>query len=95
MPVVIAWLMAALETTVGSIIISALLTLGISFVSYKFTVAPIKQQLMNVLSGVPAEFLNILGWIRLDVACTMVLSAYAARWAVGSAVSLIRTKSSS
>lgn len=93
MPVLIAWLMAALESTIGSIVISGLLTMGLSFVSYKFTVAPFKQLLEQQLAGVPGQFLNILGWIRLDVACTMVLSAYAARWAVRGAVSLVRTSS--
>ena len=92
MPVVIAWLMSALESTAGSIIISALLSLGFSVASYSFGVAPLKSMIANQLAGSGGYFLNILGWLRVDVAITMVLSAYAAKWATRSAVSLIKKK---
>ena len=90
MPVVIAWLMGALESGIGSIIISALLSLGLSVVSYSFTVAPVKSMIESQLSGSGAYFLEILGFLHVDVAICMILSAYSARWATSSALSIIR-----
>ena len=43
MPALVAWLLGALETTIGSIAISALLSLGLGYTTYKFTVAPLRD----------------------------------------------------
>lgn len=92
MPVVIGWLMAALESTAGSIIVSALLSLGLSITTYSFGIGPLRSMIASQLSGSGGYFLNILGWLRVDVAISMILSAYAARWTTRSAMSLIKRK---
>lgn len=92
MPVVIAWLMGALESTAGSIIISSMLSLGLSFASYTFGVGPLRSMISSQLGGSGAYFVNILGWLGVDKAITMILSAYAAKWTTQSALSLIKRK---
>lgn len=92
MPVFIAWLWGALETRIGAIIISALLTLGLSFASYKFAVEPLRNLIQQQLAESGAEFTSILGFLGVDAAITMVLSAYTTRWAVSTGLNIIRKK---
>ena len=92
MPVVIAWLLAGLETEIGSLIVSALLWLGISIVSYKFTVGPLEGLISGYIGGSGALYANILGFLGVGQGITMILSAYATRWAVSGALSFVRKK---
>jgi hypothetical protein len=75
MPLIVSWIAALLETRLGSWIISALLTLGISFVSYKFSVAPFRDYIIGAFSGAPAMYANIIGYLWIDRGLTMVLGA--------------------
>ncbi|MFK2904960.1 DUF2523 domain-containing protein [Dyella ginsengisoli] len=92
MPALIAWLLGALETTIGSIIVSALLSLGLGFTTYKFTVEPLKNFILSQSSGLGATAVNILGFLGLDQAITMILSAIAARYAVSGARAVLTRK---
>lgn len=89
MPALIAWLMSALETTIGSIVISGLLSLGIGFTTYKFTVAPLKAFIIAQAGGMGAQAVAILGFLGFDVAITIILSAIAARYAVSGAKAVL------
>ena len=90
MPVLIAWLLEALETSLGSIVISALLTLGVSTVTYTFTVAPFRTMIADYLGGLSGTAINILGFLGVDQAITMILSALAAKFAVDAGRSFLQ-----
>lgn len=79
MPVLIGWLGALLETKLGQWVIQILLTLGISFVTYKVGVAPFRDLIMSSFSAMPAMFANILGYMWVDRAISMILSAAVAK----------------
>lgn len=83
MPALIAWLAAMLETRLGSIVVSALLSLGISFVSYTVTVQPIMDVIRDMMSQAPRELLDALGFLWVDKQITMILSTYIAKQAIG------------
>lgn len=92
MPALIAWLLGALESSIGSIIISALVTLGFSFTTYKFAVQPFRAMVQGYLSSGGSQLTAIIGFLGIDQCVTMVLSAIAARYAVSSVSSLVRNK---
>lgn len=95
MPALVAWLLGALETTIGSIVISALLSLGLGYTTYKFTVAPLRDFIAAQASGVSGMAVQILGFLGLDVAITMILSAIAASYAVRGAKAIFTRRKSS
>ncbi|WP_266170756.1 DUF2523 family protein [Dyella subtropica] len=92
MPAIIAWLVGVLESRIGSIVISALLSLGFSFTTYKFAVGPFRDLIRGILGGAPSYYLGIIGFTGMDACVTMVLSAIAARYAVSSVSNLVRNK---
>lgn len=92
MPAIIAWLLGALETRIGSIIISGLLTLGFSFTSYTFTVAPLRNYISQVAGGIPSMGLQVLGFLGVDAAITMLLSAVAAKYTINGVKSVLERR---
>ncbi|MDR3443706.1 DUF2523 family protein [Dyella sp.] len=92
MPALVAWLLGVLETRIGSIVISALLSLGLSFTTYKFSVGPIQSWIQTSVGGIPAVGIQVLGFLGVDKAITMVLSAVAARYAVQGARAALTRK---
>lgn len=92
MPALIAWLVGLLESAAGSIIISALISLGFSFVSYKFAAQPFENMVKGYLAQGGQQFLSIMGFLGVDQCVTMIFSAIAARYAVQGASHLVRNK---
>jgi len=83
MPAIIAWVAALLETKIGSWAIQACLALGISFVTYKVGVQPFRDAIVSNLSSMPSMFANVLGYLWVDRALTMIFAAAAAKQATG------------
>jgi hypothetical protein len=90
MPALVAWLVDALATAAGSIAISAMLSIGLTYVTYKFTVDPLRNFLVSQLNAAPAEFVQVLGYLGVDQALTMVLSAAASTYLVGGIKRLVK-----
>lgn len=79
---VVAGIMAGLARTVstwaGRWIVQILLFFGVQVVATKLAIAPMKAMLSSAFSGMPADVLAWISYIRVDAALTIVLSAYAA-----------------
>lgn len=95
MPEIVAWIGEMLEKYAGAIVIQALLSLGLSWVTYKFSVTPIKNYIVAHTAGMPRYALEVLGFLGVDKAVTIILSAYAARLAVGGLSRLVRSPKAS
>lgn len=95
MPALVVWLLGVLESRIGSIVISALLALGLSFTSYKFSVAPITSWIQGAVGGIPAMGIAVLGFLGVDKAITMILSAVASKYAVQGARAALTRKGTS
>lgn len=73
----IAALWGALATAMGSLIGRALIALGIGFVTYKgidLGIAALKIQAVNGINSLPGDALNLVGFLWLDKALTVVFS---------------------
>ncbi|MHA6203501.1 DUF2523 family protein [Dyella soli] len=95
MPAIVAWLLGVLESRIGSIVISALLALGLSWTTYTFSVAPLRAYILSQTAGIPAMGIGVLGFLGVDRAITMILSAVASKAAVNGAKSILTRKASS
>lgn len=82
---IIGWLLTALESRAGSIGVSLLASLGLGFTAYKFTIAPLRDFIASQAGGAPAMAIGILGFLGLDKAVTMILSAIASKYAISGA----------
>lgn len=74
-------LMGALATAMGSFIGRAVLALGIGFVTYKgidISMGVMKDMALDGVRGLPADALNLVGYLWIDKAITVVFSAVAA-----------------
>lgn len=92
MPALIAWLAAMLESSLGSIVVSACLSLGISFVGYTVTVQPLLDIIRDLLSQSPRELLDALGFLWVDKQITMIFSTYVAKQAISGLRPMITKK---
>lgn len=92
MPVVVAWLVGVLESRIGSIVVSALLSLGLSYTTYKFSVAPLRTLIANDVGSLSSMAANVLGFLWVDRAITMLLSAVAAKYATQGAKAVLTRK---
>lgn len=82
MPLFVAALIGGLVQVAGSIVGRVLIALSIGYVSYSgLTVLmdSLKSQVMGLLSGAPATIVTIMALLKVDVAVSIVFSAYAAR----------------
>ena len=73
----IAALWGALASAMGSLIGRALIALGIGFVTYKgidLGIASLKTQVVNGVNSLPADALNLVGYLWLDKALTVIFS---------------------
>ncbi|MDR3445149.1 DUF2523 family protein [Dyella sp.] len=87
----IAWLGVLLETKLGTFVVNALLTLGVSFTSYKFGVAPLTNFITQQIGQLPGQVANVIGWLGGGIAMSMILSAIAAKYATNG-ISAVLTK---
>ena len=80
------WLWSHMKMFIGIFISTALLrsggfvgrmfgTLGLAFVAYRYVMPEVKTFLYRYLSGVPAEALNLIQYVRLDTAMVLICSA--------------------
>ena len=82
MPLFVAALIGGLVQVAGSIVGRVLIALSIGYVSYSgLTVLmdSLKSQVMGLLSGAPATIVTIMALLKVDVAVSIIFSAYAAR----------------
>lgn len=82
MPLFLAALLGGLVSAAGSFIGRALIALGIGYVSYTGISALlgwIKGQVISHLVGAPANVVAIMGLLKIDVAVSIIFSAFAAR----------------
>lgn len=78
MPALIGWLIQAAGTLVGRVLIS----LGISYLSYKgldAMVTAAKDQFFQSLGGVSGTTVGLLGVLKVDVCVNMICSALVGR----------------
>lgn len=92
MPALVAWILGLLESRIGSIVISALLALGLSFTTYKFSVAPLLSWVQGAVGGIPGTGIAVLGFLGVDKAITMILSAVSSKYAVQGARAALTRK---
>lgn len=79
MPVgLVASLIGAFVAAMGSMAGRVLIALGIGFVTYKGIdtgIEALKTQAINGLKGLPADALNLVAYLWLDKALTVIFSA--------------------
>ena len=66
-----------MSTRIGAWIVQALLFFGIQIAANKLLVAPIKTGIASAFGGLPAEIIAWLGYLNVDRALTIIISAYA------------------
>ena len=59
----------------GSIIANILLFMGVRFFSYKFSDSFFHSQFAAAFGGLPGSLAQVLGYVHLDVAVSMIVSA--------------------
>ena len=82
MPLFLAALLGGLIQAAGSFVGRALIALGIGYVSYagiNALLGWIKTQIITYLTGAPATVVAIMGLLKIDVAVSILFSAFAAR----------------
>ena len=82
MPIFLAALLGALVQASGSIVARVLIALGIGYASYSGITAVldgVKALVVSYLSGAPVTILTIMSLLKVDVAVSIIFSAYAAR----------------
>lgn len=77
----IARLVIALRGAVGGFIGKALGTTGLSIISFQAILPNLKSFVMNNISAIPPDALNLLGALGIGQAMSMILSAYTVRMA--------------
>lgn len=84
------WIGSMLTTYGGEIVARVLMALGFGFVTYKFSVGPLRQLLIDQLSTLPSQAIQIMGFLGVDKAMTMVLSAVVAKYSVSGVKKLVK-----
>lgn len=82
MPWFIASLLGGLRFAAGSIVVQALMGLGVGVVTYTgadISLDYLKGQALANLSGLPAELLGLLSFIKVGVFINIIISAMVAR----------------
>ncbi|MFN7120881.1 MAG: DUF2523 domain-containing protein [Hydrogenophaga sp.] len=82
MPIFLASLLGGLISIVGSLVPRVLVALGISVVTYtglSATLGFVKAEMLNALSGLPAEMVGLLGYMGVGQFINIITSALLAR----------------
>ena len=82
LPVIAASLIGGLISVTGTIVGRVLVALGVGVVTYTGVQAGIDSLLANLdsaISGVPADILGLLGFMRVGEAMNIIISAMSAR----------------
>lgn len=78
-------LLGGLATILGSLIGRAILALGIGFVTYTGTslaLGTMKQSVISGFGGMPADMVNLMGYLWIDKALSVMFSAVTAAVAI-------------
>lgn len=75
----IAQLMLSLRNAASGIIGKVLVTFGLSIVTFDSVLPNLKQFVMSKIAGMPADALNVLAYIGVGEAMSMILSALTIR----------------
>lgn len=92
MPVFLLWLGELLESTVGAMVLQALITVGLGFATYKLGVKPAESLVESYLASGGQDLMNYAGWLGIDQAITIVFSALIGRTAIGAAKAFLVKK---
>jgi Protein of unknown function (DUF2523) len=74
-------LVGALAAAMGTFAGRALIALGVGFVTYKgidVSVGMMKDSVLGGVRGLPADALNLVGYLWIDKALTVIISAISA-----------------
>ena len=77
------------RTLVVSLVVRALLGIGVAFTAYHFVVGPIIANMESQMSGWSADLAQWAGLLNFDKAVTIICSAYVIRFSV-SALSAVK-----
>lgn len=77
MPAVVAWILGGLAWALASAFGRIMTALGLAFVVNAFVMEPFVDTLQSQLGGLPSFAAGMLGWFKIDVAATIILSALA------------------
>lgn len=77
------------RTLVVSLVVRALVGVGVAFTAYHFLVGPILDAIKSQMVGWPADLVQWAGLLKFDVAVTIICSAYVIRFSV-SALSAVK-----
>ena len=83
MPTLVAWIGRMLLTVAGEFLIKSLVGAAIGVATYTIVVNPVRAQIQARFAGL-GEISDYVGFLGIDVAVTIVLSALAGRAAVNS-----------
>jgi len=78
MPIIVAWIGRVLLTVAGEVMVRALVGAGIGLVSYQVLITPVRNEIATRLAGA-GPLAQYIGFLGIDVAITIVLSAAAGR----------------
>lgn len=79
MPIFVAYIGEMLLSVVGQMFISSLVSLGIGFVASKVVSGVIDSSGIRTMLDAAGPLADYIGWFGIDVAITIVLSAWAGR----------------
>lgn len=97
MPVIIGWLIAALATAAGELLIRAIVGAGIGFATYEVgsaAVGVVRGYIGDRFASL-GEIAGYIGFLKIDVAITIVLSAWVGRMAVSAGKAFLVKKKAS
>lgn len=82
MPVILAWLGELIASSIGAWCLQALIGIGVGLVTYHVAIEPTEALIRNSFSN-GGDLVNYIGWLGIDEAVTIVMSALAGRAALG------------
>ena len=85
MPVVVAWIGEMLLSVVGQLALSALVSIGIGFAANAAASGFVDNTGIGSMLASSGPMVQYIGWLGLDKAVTIILSAWAGRAIVSAA----------
>lgn len=78
----LAALSRLISSQIGQWVAAAMVWLGLSWATQSAVVAPLIDQIQSVAQGTSGDALQWLGYLKFDVALSMLFSAVAAKYAL-------------
>lgn len=92
MPALVVWLSRIFSSRLGQWLTSALVFMGLAFGTQEFAIGPLRSYLETAWGGLGGQVLATLGYANIDKACTIILSAVAARAALNSGALFLKRR---